>query len=216
MYTVVDEIHGWRKIDDIFRYMQRINPSFHMRGEFFLYFGAITNIWVIFWCVVDSYFLIGGSLSPKDCILDSLGLVFLFSLDDVGAAVSFVSEDVWPGDRLGWIYDKVVKEQYEPTMAMIKEESTRSTGLKVWRRMKWCCTSCVVLLIKALQYLLAIFCGLAVVVVPYMVANTPFLELVPQEGEGPCRAPRQGHDWSICSWDPTGEFCSQAEKIKLG
>uniref|UniRef100_A0A7S4T230 Uncharacterized protein n=1 Tax=Alexandrium monilatum TaxID=311494 RepID=A0A7S4T230_9DINO len=163
MYTVLDEIDGWHQVDAIFRYLQRITPSCHLPGEKYLYLGAVTNSWVIFWCVLDAYVVIGGSLSPKDCVMDSLGLFFLFNLDDVSGDVTFVSEDAWPGKRLGWVYENVVMKNYHAEGASLEEP--KHTG----------CDNAV----RALQYLTAVYCGVMAVVLPILIAFTPFRKIVP-------------------------------------
>jgi len=181
LYTILDEIDGWRKLDDIFRYFHRINPSFNLHGEEHLYFGAITNLWVIFWCVIDSYFVIGGCHNPSDCIMDALGLLFLFNLDDVSGDVTFVSADAWPGDRLGWVFANVVKENYEPIRWSKTDKLTQAMSQRTWQRLRFAFATCRVTLIKFLQYLMLAYCTVMVVAVPVAVAITPFLQIVPHE-----------------------------------
>ncbi|CAK0869620.1 unnamed protein product [Prorocentrum cordatum] len=173
----------WRKNDNIFRYLNRINPSVDLHGERWLYFGAFTNLWVIFSCVIDSYFVIGGSLSPKEIIMDSLGLLFLFNLDDTSGDVQFVSGDAWPGDRLVWVHDKVVVVDYQPAAGMVEWDHALRSGnlaLGAWHCVKWFAGTCMAWAIKALQYLTAVYCAVMVVVLPVLVAVAPFLELTPQ------------------------------------
>jgi len=166
LYTVLDEIDGWQQVDAIFQYLQRITPTCHLPGEKYLFFGAITNSWVVFWCIIDAYVVIGGSLSPKECVMDSLGLLFLFNLDDISGDVTFVSEDAWPGDRLGWVYDNIVAKSWMPDGMMLNEPKK---------------APCTNTLVRVLQYFTAVYCGVMAIVLPILVAVTPFMAIVPKD-----------------------------------
>merc|ERR1719378_471235 len=74
----------------------------------FLYADAVVNTWVILWCCLDVFLVVGAAQAPLDVLMNALGLVFLYNLDDVGGDLGFVNEDDWPGLRLAWIYKEIV------------------------------------------------------------------------------------------------------------
>lgn len=79
-----------------------------MSGRNWLAASSFVNCWVVLWSCLDMYVIVGASLSPQDLLMDALGLLFLYNLDDIGGDLGFVDEDDWPGLRLGWIYDNIV------------------------------------------------------------------------------------------------------------
>merc|ERR1712224_1090727 len=87
-------------------------PHVQMRGEFYLLIGATTNCWAVLWCSVDSLAVIGGARTPRDVLFDSLGLLFLFNLDDISGDLGFVNDDDWHGLQLGWIYEEMVEPRW--------------------------------------------------------------------------------------------------------
>merc|ERR1712066_1174916 len=74
----------------------------------FLVMGAIVNCWVVFWSALDMYVVCGASNTPQDLLMDALGLLFLYNLDDIGGDMAFLEEDDWPALRLAWIYEIMV------------------------------------------------------------------------------------------------------------
>merc|ERR1712151_911095 len=99
-------------MDAIHNYLDRETKEFKLPGEWLLHVGAMINCWVILWCCIDCCFVVGAAQSPDSVLFNSLGLLFLFNLDDVGGTLSFVEEDDWPADRIGWIYENMVLESF--------------------------------------------------------------------------------------------------------
>merc|ERR1712232_534974 len=79
-----------------------------MSGHSFLVVGAFINCWGVAWSCIDMYVVVGASSSPQDLLLDALGLLFLYNLDDIGGDLGFIDEDDWPGERIAWIYKELV------------------------------------------------------------------------------------------------------------
>lgn len=159
LYTVLDDMDGWHKVDDIFRYLQRITPSCNLPGEKYLFLGAITNCWVVLWCCIDAYLVIGSAKTPKDAIMDSLGLLFLFHLDDISGEVAFVSEDSWPGECLGWVYDNMVRDVFTPDDINLAEEKRAPLANRM---------------IHILHWVTALLLGMMSIVLPILSCITPF------------------------------------------
>merc|ERR1712032_1014670 len=41
-------------------------------------------------------------------------MLFLYNLASIGSELGFVDADDWPGDRLGWIFQEMVRKDWEP------------------------------------------------------------------------------------------------------
>lgn len=114
LFVILDERRAWKQLDSMLRYLDSHTPRFEWQGEWLLYLDAFMNCWVVFWCTLDSYLLVGASRTMKDVLFDSLSLLFLYNLDDISGDLGFVNTDDWDGLRLGWIYDQMVKVNYDP------------------------------------------------------------------------------------------------------
>lgn len=160
LFVVLAERSSWKQIYNTFRYLDIMNPRFKLEGTSFLYMDALVNTWVIGWCCIDVFLVVGDSKSPSDVLMNALGLVFLYNLDDVGGDLGFINENDWPGLRLSWIYKKIV----EPCPKEIFDENMLDTPGR---------------LVTGL-YSLTVF-GLVVltVTVPVIAAFTPFIQIVP-------------------------------------
>eukprot|EP00747_Dinoflagellata_sp_TGD_P063686 gnl/TRDRNA2_/TRDRNA2_153569_c0_seq3.p1 gnl/TRDRNA2_/TRDRNA2_153569_c0~~gnl/TRDRNA2_/TRDRNA2_153569_c0_seq3.p1 ORF type:complete len:355 (-),score=44.12 gnl/TRDRNA2_/TRDRNA2_153569_c0_seq3:291-1355(-) len=112
LFVTIDEQRSWQTIDKMFRYLDANTEKFSFAGYNFLLLDGFSNCWVILWCCLDAFVVIGGSDSPKNVLFDSLGLLFLFNLDDIGGDLGFVDEDDWPGARLGWIRNEMVEPNF--------------------------------------------------------------------------------------------------------
>merc|ERR1719282_1579724 len=104
LFCVLDEQKSWKNIYNTFRFLQMNTPNFEVHGASFLYLCAFVNCWLITWCCIDAFVVIGAARTPKDLLMDSLGLLFLYNLDDIGGDLGFVDMDDWPGLQLAWIY----------------------------------------------------------------------------------------------------------------
>jgi len=76
----------WRKIYNMLQYLERRTPNFDFSNfsRVALFSGAIINCWTVLWCSLASYVVVGASESPKDVLLDALGMLFLYNLDRIG------------------------------------------------------------------------------------------------------------------------------------
>merc|ERR1712087_460735 len=75
-------------------------------NELWLWVGAFINVWALISCSVCMLFcfiLAGSDKGPKDIIFDSLGLTFLYNLDDIASDLDFLDEK-WDEDMMGDIY----------------------------------------------------------------------------------------------------------------
>jgi hypothetical protein len=108
LFVVMEEQKTWRDLYNTFKYLDWKNESFDAPGEFWLFFGALVNCWVVIWSCLDMYVVVGASESPQDLLLDALGLLFLYRLDDIGGDLQFIDADDWPGRRIAWIYQELV------------------------------------------------------------------------------------------------------------
>jgi len=107
-FVIADEKNSWKQIYNTLRYLDVKNDNFKLAGMSFLWWDGLINAWVICWCCIDVYLVIGASMAPAEVLMNALGLVFLYNLDDIGGDLGFVNEDDWPGRRLAWIYQEIV------------------------------------------------------------------------------------------------------------
>jgi len=84
-----------------------------------------------------SYVVVGGSETPKDVLLDALGMLFLYNLDRIGREMGFVDRDDWPGDRLGWIFQEMVKKDWGPQLE--EDPEAPKDGHPMQLCVKGCC-----------------------------------------------------------------------------
>lgn len=112
IFEVLHERHTFLHLDRIFTYFQHNYGYKHqeLQGEWFLYVGAMINNWVLLWCCLDAFVVVGPAQCPKDVVMDALGLLFLSHLDDIGGELGFFESDIWPGAQLGWIHDKMINK----------------------------------------------------------------------------------------------------------
>jgi len=173
LYVVLETRDDSRKIHSIIRYMQHYaNTNFVYR--LYLYIGAITNCWVVLWCCADTVVVLGSSQSPKDVIFDSLGLLFLYNLDDIGGELGFVNHDDWPGERLGWIYSEMVVENWHMELDGTSKEEFDEKQIGAG--------GCIMeYSFKVTIWILS----LALVIFPVFNAMTPFLIIAPPDGGWP-------------------------------
>lgn len=159
LFVVMGERDSWEKIYNTFRYLDVLNPKFRV-PRIYLYIDAIVNTWVIGWCCLDVFLVIGASQCPADVLLNALGLVFLYNLDDVGGDLGFVCEGDWPGERIAWIYSDLVEpcpdDQFDQTKLDIPG-----------------------FLILSLYNMTMALLVVMIVTVPLLTVFTPFIQIVP-------------------------------------
>lgn len=177
LYVVMQNRDDWRKIHCIIRYMKHYNRDMNFGYRYFMYLGALTNCWVVLWCCADTVVVLGSSQSPKDVLFDSLGLLFLYNLDDIGGELGFVSDSDWPGARLGWIYSEMVAENWH-----LEEAGSRKTKESEFVEENQGAGG---------QFVMWVFnftiwtLGVATVLYPAFNAVTPFLKIAPPDGGWP-------------------------------
>jgi len=156
LFVHMDEAVAWKKVDVLFRELNQC--QMHDGWEILLKVGAFVNGWVIFWLCLDTFLVLGASETVKDVLLDSLGLMFLYNLDDIGGDLGFVDPDDWPGLQLAWLYKNIHKYAEE-----IDDVEELTPDL--------CCS----IFLDALKILLTLFAT----VLPILFIFTPFQELIP-------------------------------------
>lgn len=114
LFVIADEKKCWSQMDCMLRYLNRETPKFEWQGEWMLYLDALMNNWIVVWCTIDSFLLVGNSRTVQDVLFDALSLLFLYNLDDIAGDLGFVNDDDWDGLRLGWIYDQMVVPRFVP------------------------------------------------------------------------------------------------------
>jgi len=112
LFVLIDEKKCFRQMDEMFRYLDRETLKFTWSGECHLYLDALMNNWVVIWCTLDAFILVGNCRSVKDVLFDSLSLLFLYNLDDITGDLGFVNDDDWDGLRLGWIYHEMTVPRF--------------------------------------------------------------------------------------------------------
>jgi len=108
IFVIMVEVKVFKAVYQTFRFLKENTPNFDLKGTWGLVLGVVMNCWVVIWCCLDSYIVIGASPNAADLIKDALALLFLYNLDDIGGDLGFFDSDDWPGERLSWIYDEIV------------------------------------------------------------------------------------------------------------
>lgn len=163
LFFIVSFERGWNAVWRTFQYIDYHTNDFKLSGSVFLIAGALTNIWVVCWCSVSAFVVIGSSRAPTDLILDSMGLVFLFNLDDVSGDLGFISDDDWPGARLAWLYDCLQRDMDDDVLRGSHVDYLGCRGR----------------IIMCLFRLCVFFLALCTFVFPILMTVTPFLRIAP-------------------------------------
>jgi len=157
LFVHMDEAISWRKIDKLWR---ELNHFCRLKNgsETYLKFGAFMNMWVIFWLCLDVFLVLGASEDIKDVLLDSIGLMFLYNLDDISGDLGFVNLDDWPGEELAWL--SVHIQRYSEELDEVEEFNPDP-----------CCN----FFLQTWSILLTFF----TIALPIFFTFTPFKELMP-------------------------------------
>eukprot|EP00746_Dinoflagellata_sp_MGD_P160905 gnl/MRDRNA2_/MRDRNA2_87857_c0_seq1.p1 gnl/MRDRNA2_/MRDRNA2_87857_c0~~gnl/MRDRNA2_/MRDRNA2_87857_c0_seq1.p1 ORF type:complete len:452 (+),score=83.75 gnl/MRDRNA2_/MRDRNA2_87857_c0_seq1:107-1357(+) len=123
MKVVLSEAESFEKVWSVFNVLQCEKAKGMCSLP--LIIGPLVNCLITVSCSIAVFLIMGTAENPKDIVFDALGITFLFNLDDIGGDMAFVSEEDWPGDRLRWIYDNMVKgdnedEQEDPPPLWVK------------------------------------------------------------------------------------------------
>lgn len=113
IFVILEERSAWFKIYALLNFLDDGTPNFRFRTRAFLWISAFLDCWNAIWCSLACYVVVGASETPKDVLMDSLGMLFLYNLEKVGGDLTFVDADDWPGDRLGWIYEEWIHKHGE-------------------------------------------------------------------------------------------------------
>jgi hypothetical protein len=173
-FVLYKERTSFKNIYSIFDHLNKNTPQFNPMGNRWLVFGALCNCWVVLWCSVDAFLIIGSGTTPVKKLLDGLALIFLYNIDDIGGDFSFVDSDDWPGNRLSWIYANMVEGENKYELRSNEERNTAKTMVS-------CCDN---LMYKMSLIIYQVTIGLAVImglVLPVAACLTPFSVIVPQD-----------------------------------
>lgn len=91
-----------------------------------LWVGSFLNVLCLISCSICMFFLFilaAGDKGPKDIVFDSLGLAFLYNLDDVGGDLTLLDEE-WDEDMIGDIYGGLADNM--PAMTRLEEAKRNS------------------------------------------------------------------------------------------
>mmetsp|Transcript_134474 Transcript_134474/g.335437 ORF Transcript_134474/g.335437 Transcript_134474/m.335437 type:complete len:404 (-) Transcript_134474:54-1265(-) len=80
-----------------------------------LYADSYINGFTMILCCVGSLLCMAAAESVKDVVFDSVGLLFLFSLDDIASELGFLTSEDWPSRELGEFLEKqktMVRNEY--------------------------------------------------------------------------------------------------------
>jgi len=139
-FVLIEEKTTWKNVYNIFRFLDVMNEKFKMSGYGWLMLGAFVNSWVVLWTCVDMYVVVGASASPQDLLMDALGLLFLYNLDDISGDLGFINEDDWPALRIAWIYHELVEDwpdndADEGTVWVFERRENEGGGITRWHNM---------------------------------------------------------------------------------
>jgi len=77
-------------------------------NRFWSTLGVLVNATMPVTCSIVLFVLFILAESPKDVVFDSMGLIFLFSLDDISGDLGLVTSEDWDEERLGRFYFEMV------------------------------------------------------------------------------------------------------------
>lgn len=102
-------LNGFYELNGQLRNWKRANGLFSVIGDKdggkkgFLKLSAFMDCWLVLWCCLDAYFILGCSGNPREVLSNALGLTFLYTLDDVGGSLGFLKQKDWPAAEFGWL-----------------------------------------------------------------------------------------------------------------
>lgn len=160
MFVMFAEYRVFKELYLMFDYIKGNTTHFDVHGSRWFALGAFVNVWVVLFCCIDTYVVIGAARCPQDLLMDSLGLLFLYNLDDVGGDLGFVDEDDWDGERIAWMCENIY-DSHERKMDMRAASRWGNWLIKLWFKFAIACLGCLVF------------------VLPMIAAITPFLIIAP-------------------------------------
>jgi len=149
-FVVFDELKTFQKIEHTYRVLRK---GTHDMCMFYLWMDVFTNCWVVIWCSLASFLVLGAAGTAKDILYDALGLLFLYNLDDIGNDIAFLGKDDWPGYRLAfvaWYFDNKIRSGDDDSLGVRDTTCTNFILSACYR-----CTICILLV--ALLVLLVLY-----------------------------------------------------------
>jgi hypothetical protein len=127
VYVLRSDRHETSKViqlSKVFAVVGEREAAFKSPKELWLWAGAFVNVWCLIVCACAMPFLFTiGDQGAKDVVFDSLGLSFLYNLDDVAGELGFL-EGKWDEDLMGDIYGKLA--DHPEVLFEVKEEQEDS------------------------------------------------------------------------------------------
>lgn len=161
LFVILQEMNTWKNLYNTFRFLDWKNDKFKAPGSFIMVAGAFVNCWVVVWSCLDMYVVVGASRSPQDLLLDALGLLFLFRLDDVESDLGFLVKDDWPGLRIAWIYNELVRDWDDDEFDEEKLDVLGAVCLFFYK------------------FVICLICA-QLLCIPILAGFTPFIDIVPE------------------------------------
>jgi len=100
------------KLTLLLTHLKEVNPEFMKKNKLsfhWRYIGPFLNCWVVIACTLNILLLCLVAESPKDVVYDSLGMIFLFTLDDASSDLAFLTTDMWNSVEFGKFYYEMLK-----------------------------------------------------------------------------------------------------------
>lgn len=166
MWVLVDDHETFNQMDHLWDYLNCLT-DINFTGEYWLWLGSLTHCWLVIWSVLAHFILIGKCDDFKDVVFDSLGMLFLYNLDDIGADLGFLEDDDWYGGQLKWMYDNIVVTKW-PEDREVDDEKDDHAMTNVCRCAFW----------FTRVFTLVCFC-----VLPVLSLVTPWAAVVTSPGE---------------------------------
>eukprot|EP00401_Gymnodinium_catenatum_P032222 CAMPEP_0117528002 /NCGR_PEP_ID=MMETSP0784-20121206/37090_1 /TAXON_ID=39447 /ORGANISM="" /LENGTH=231 /DNA_ID=CAMNT_0005324275 /DNA_START=24 /DNA_END=719 /DNA_ORIENTATION=- len=125
LFLTLFVLNGWRYNSDLMKdstklkeMMTRLELRFQRSPKFksilkdntnfvWIAVGALVNSWVIVMCTLDMAFVLMLEDNAQGVVFDSLGLLFLYNLDDVTGDFALLDESDWDEERMGMFYDDI-------------------------------------------------------------------------------------------------------------
>lgn len=177
-YIIFNEHRDFERMDTMFRYLQKHTEAV-LGGQSWIWAGSLANCWVVVWCCLDSLIIIAAATNPKDILFDSLGLFFLYNLDDLGSDFAFATDDNWPGQELAWICENMVEEQPGDTVEGESQESDVDDDRDLVYDEKLC-SSFMSDMVRCVYGITEKIIACCVLVLPTFTSITSFTKIIPQ------------------------------------
>jgi hypothetical protein len=158
LYVLEEDLQKNKRIVhmcQVFHVAASRDPRIARPNEFWLFFGAAVNCWVLITCALSMWpcFLIADQ-GPKEVLFDAFALTFLYNLDDLSGDLGFLS-DQWDSDVFGEIYGKLADDFVLMQELKRRRELSFTSDNIIWPGI-WI-TRSLLLAVPALYLLTAVF-----------------------------------------------------------